>query len=80
MVIGKIRKEMRKHITTAITAAFAFIMALVWRDAIKETVDKIVARAGIPESAYFYSIIIALIVTVVCVLGIMVVSRYGAKK
>ena len=73
-------KETAKHITTAITAAFAFVIALTWKDVIRKTINSVVAKMGISESVYFYEYIIAIIITGVCVIGIMVASKYGAKK
>ena len=32
----KLKSEVKKNILTAILAAFGFIIALIWRDAIKE--------------------------------------------
>ena len=65
---------------TAVLAAFAFIIALVWRDAIQGVVNEIVARMGLNGTGYIYTIIIASIVTLICVLGIMFFSRWGEKK
>lgn len=76
----KIQQETRKHVTTAIAAAFGFVIALVWRDAIRKMIDSIVIRLGIPETVYVYEIVVAVIITIVCVLGIMVISRYSVKK
>jgi len=76
----EIRKETAKHITTAITAAFAFVIAFAWKDAIRKAIDSTVIKLGIPETVYFYEFLIAIIITIVCVVGIMIVSKYGAKK
>jgi len=40
-------REMRKHVITAITAAFAFIIALTWRDAIKDGLDRLLQELGV---------------------------------
>jgi hypothetical protein len=76
----QVHQETRKHIITAITAAFAFIIALTWRDAIRKIIDSFVAKLGITETIYAYEIILALIITAVCVLGIMVASKYSIKE
>jgi len=74
------KAEMKKVIVTAITAAFALIIALAWNDAIKEIVTAIVAMLGIQlASIYLYKIYTALIVTVICVIAIILFSRWGAK-
>jgi uncharacterized membrane protein len=74
------KREIKKNIITAIVAAFGFIIALVWRDAIKEAVDKLVEVAGLTGSGYLYTILTAVIITVVCVIGIMVFSTFSEKK
>jgi hypothetical protein len=35
---------------------------------------------GVPSTVYFYEFIIAFVITLVCVLGIMLTSKYGVKK
>tara|TARA_Y100000310_G_C20573350_1_gene759187 strand:+ start:471 stop:830 length:360 start_codon:yes stop_codon:yes gene_type:complete len=76
----EIRKETARRITTAITAAFAFVIALAWKDAIRSSIDSIVLKMGVPSTVYFYEFIIAFVITLVCVLGIMLTSKYGVKK
>ena len=76
----KVQHEIRKNIATAILAAFAFIIALVWRDAIQDGVNKIIEELGITGKGYIYKTITAAIITVICVLGIMFFSRWGEKK
>ena len=76
----EIRKETARRITTAITAAFAFVIALAWKDAIRKAVDSIVLKMGVPSTVYFYEFIIAIVITFVCVVGIIIASKYGAKK
>ncbi len=75
-----LQKEARKHTTTAISAAFAFVIALIWRDAIRSTLDSVVLKFGISETAYAYEFIIAGVLTVICVLGIIIVSRFVIKE
>jgi hypothetical protein len=74
------RREIRKNTVTAIIAAFGFIIALVWRDAIKEAVDNLVEAAGLTGSGYLYTLLTAVIITVVCVIGIMLFSAFSEKK
>ena len=38
-VVKELENETKKHVVTAIVAAFGFIIALVWRDAIKEFIN-----------------------------------------
>ena len=74
------QKEIRKNVITAILAAFAFIIALVWRDAIRGGIDELIKIWGISGSGYIYTLISALFVTVICVIGIMLFSRMSEKK
>jgi hypothetical protein len=74
------KKEVRKHIATAILAAFGFIMALTWRDALQEVINNVVAKLGVQESAHLYKIYVAIAVTILCVIGIFLVSRWGGKQ
>ena len=76
----KFKKEVRKNMVTAITAAFGFMIALVWRDAITESVNKILSSIGLTNEAYLFRIFSAMIITVIAVIGVMFVSRWAEKK
>ena len=76
----KVKQEARNHTVTAISAAFAFVIALVWRDAIRKALDAIVLKLKLPETAYIHEFVIAGILTVVCVIGILVVSKFSIKE
>ena len=76
----EVKQEVKKNVTTAILAAFAFIIALVWGDVIKGAVDEVVRIANIAGTGYIYTMISAFFVTIVCVIGIMFFSRWGEKK
>jgi len=57
---------------TAIMSAFAFILALFWRDAIKELIAEFV-----PEGeGMIYSFIVAIIVTIMAVVAIFLISKW----
>ncbi len=83
-ILGTVRNfdnQFKKYLVTAITAAFAFLLALVWRDAIQEGVNTFVAKVGIQiQQIFLYKIYMALIITVICVTALIIVSRWGAKK
>jgi uncharacterized membrane protein len=74
-----ITKEVKKRISTAILGAFALIIALVWNDAIGETVKKIIEYTGLTTTLFLYKIITAVLVTLVCVIGILYFSRWVEK-
>ena len=71
----KFNRELRKSLVTAITAAFGFLIALVWRDVITEYVN--VATQISPIQGQLIS---ALIVTLICVLGILIISKLGVEE
>ena len=72
--------KFKTHIITAITAAFALVIALSWNDAIRQGVDQLIAKWGITGTSYLIKVVSALIVTGVCVLGIYLVSKLEKKK
>lgn len=73
--VKKFKSEFRKAVNTAIMAAFGFLIALVWKDVITEFVDKISEQS--PVQGKLFS---ALIVTIICVLGIMLLTKVFAEK
>ncbi len=75
-----LKSEVKKNTLTAILAAFGFVIALVWRDAIKEIVNEIVKRSGIEGTGYIYQIITAVIITMICVVGIMFLSKLKGQE
>ncbi len=72
--------EVRKNIGSAIAAAFAFIIALVWRDIIQETVNGIIADLGLAADGMSIRFIAALITTAIAVTGIWYFSRWSEKE
>ncbi len=68
-------REFKKAMNTAIMAAFGFLIALVWKDVITEFVDKISSKAPIQGKLFS-----ALIVTLICVTGILILSRVFSEK
>jgi len=74
--------EVKKTIATAIAAAFGFIIALIWRDVIVG----LFALVGLTMNAIdswtgaVVAIVSAIIITVVCVLGILYISKWGESK
>lgn len=73
--IRRFDSELRTQMKTAIMAAFGFLIALVWKDVITEFVNKISERSPVQGM-----LVSALIVTIICVLGIMLLSRILTPK
>jgi len=69
------KKNVRNHMITAVTAAFALIIGLAWKDAIYDIVVKIAEIFPFLETPYLSSLITAFVVTIICVIGITIVSR-----
>jgi len=68
-------KEFKKAINTAIMAAFGFLIALVWKDVITEFVEKISQKSPVQGA-----LVSAFIVTIICVLGIVILTKIFSEK
>lgn len=70
------RNEFHKHMTTFITGAFAFVAALVWRDAIQSILDMVVIKTYIPiHVEWVLNLTTAIIISFIAVIAIMLISR-----
>jgi len=69
--VKKFKSELKKALYTTFLAAFGFLIALVWRDLIQSWVNKISATSPITGQ-----LVSALIITVICVIGILIVTKY----
>ena len=71
--------EVKISISTAIAAAFGFIIALIW----KEIIVGLFALAGLTINdiadgmGAIIAIISGIIITLVCVIGILYISKWG---
>ena len=71
--------EVKISIATAIAAAFGFIIALIW----KEIIVGLFALAGLTINdiadgmGAIIAIISGIIITLVCVIGILYISKWG---
>ncbi|MFC1682160.1 DUF5654 family protein [Nanoarchaeota archaeon] len=71
----KFRRELKRSIVTAITAAFGFLIALVWKDFITEYVNKLSSINPLHSS-----LLTAITITMLSVLGILIVSRFASGE
>ena len=69
------RSELKNSVRTAILAAFSFLIALQWRELITETIKKISSES--PLQGLFFSTVV---VTLLCVLGIVLTSQILSNK
>ena len=73
-------KDIKLNVATAIAAAFGFVIALLWRDVIIGIMKFYGAwRDGgfQDEMGMAIGIITVLIITILCVIGIMYISKWG---
>ena len=68
-------REFKKAVNTAIMAAFGFLIALVWKDVITGFVDKISSKSPVQGQ-----LISALVVTIICVFGIIILTKLFSEK
>ena len=78
--IDKMEREIKNDVFVPVAASFGFIIALIWRDAIKATLDEYLSRAGLLEDAYIYQIISAIIITIVVIFIMIIITKIGRKK
>ncbi|MBN2330293.1 MAG: hypothetical protein JXC85_00600 [Candidatus Aenigmarchaeota archaeon] len=78
--VKKVKHEIRGNIAKAVLAAFGFLIALVWRDVVKDGVDKLIAYANLTGDGYVFTLITALVTTLICVIGIIYFSRWSEKS
>ena len=73
-------KEIKSAIAVAIAAAFGFIIALIWKDIIIGAMQLAgLWQEGIPKDwlTVAYGAITALIITIVSVIAIVYISKWG---
>lgn len=75
-------KDIKINISTAIAAAFGFIIALIWKEIIVGIfayydlkINDIASLEGIAVA-----LITGIIITIVCVFGIMYISKWGGVE
>jgi len=76
----RFKKEFREQIVIAITAAFAFLIALSWRNPIQKSVDLMIVGLGLKGGAVYLEYLSALVITLIAVLVLMWVSRWKSKE
>ncbi len=69
------KREFKKEMSTAVLAAFGFLIALVWKDVITNFVNNLSEKSPLHGA-----LVSAIGVTIICVLGIMLFSRIFKEK
>ncbi len=71
--------QVRQHTTTAIIAAFSFLIALVWKDFFVEIISEIMSTLVYPNNTHLTNLYSAVIVTILGVLGIITIVKLVQK-
>lgn len=72
--------EVKVSIATAIAAAFGFVIALLWRDVIIGILKyfELWRDGGFEDlTGIVIGIVVVIIITLLCVLGILYISKWG---
>jgi hypothetical protein len=76
-------KEIKSTIAVAIAGAFGFIIALIWKDIIigAMKLGGLWQEGGFADStALIIGIVVAIVITIVAVLGILFISKWGGVE
>jgi hypothetical protein len=69
------KREFKKAIVTALVSALGLILAFSWKDVLDLLVKEILSFSPIKSS-----LLSAIIITIFCVAGILILSRFGNEK
>jgi len=72
----RFKKEFKKQLVIGITAAFAFLIALSWREPIQLGVNNLIVNFGLKGGGVYLQFLSALIITLIGVMALMGVSRW----
>ncbi|RLF45084.1 MAG: hypothetical protein DRN17_03230 [Thermoplasmata archaeon] len=77
------KSDIKKTIAMAIAGAFGFIIALLWKD----VVIRLMKLAGLWQdggyenwNAAAIGIVVVLVITIICVFGIIFISKWGGVE
>lgn len=76
----RVKQDIRNNMAKSVLAAFGFMIALVWRDVVKDGVNKLIAYSNLNGDGYMFTVITALVTTLICVVGIIYFSRWSEKQ
>lgn len=71
--------QFKQHVSTAIIAAFSFLIALAWKDLIVHLINHYITEEVVRQAPYLPDLISAIVVTLVAITGIMIVSTWAKK-
>lgn len=71
--------QVKQHTTTAIIAAFSFLIALVWKDFFVNIITEIMNTIVYPPNTHLSNLYSAVIVTIIGVLGVITMVKWAKK-
>ena len=74
-----IGSQFKQHVSTAIIAAFSFLIALAWKDLIVHAVQTVIKEDLVQRIPYISQLISAIVVTLIAIIGILLVTRWAKK-
>ncbi len=80
------KKEVKSTMAVAIGGAFGFIIALIWRDIIMGLMNMAglsvtdFQNATDPTMAAITAVVIAIVITIVCIFGILYITKWGGVE
>ncbi len=74
------RSEFKKEASTAIIAAFGFLIALSWKDFVTKIAENLQGTGIMVRYPYLAELYVAVIITAFSVIGIMLISRWAKKE
>ena len=77
--VKELKNETKKHVVTAIVAAFGFIIALVWRDAIKEFIETLAINFSITGPSALITLYTAITTTIIAAIGIVLITKWSSE-
>jgi type III secretory pathway component EscU len=74
--------EVRKTISTSLAAAFGFVIALLWNQVVQGGLGLVGINTQTPTGpiAYIFFLVTAIVITVVMIVFIILLSRWGGEE
>ena len=78
--VKALQQHTKNQFVTLITAAFGFVAALFWRDAIKAFLEQVFNISVGDGGAWFHQIFIAIIITIFATVVIYLFSKFAQES
>jgi hypothetical protein len=74
-----LQDKFKEHASTAIIAAFSFLIAISWKDFIVKIVQETLKIEALEQYPYLTELYSAIIITIIAIIGIAMVSSWATK-